>query len=238
MQTTGPEKIRLQKFMAHAGACSRRKAEEHILKGRVKVNGIVVTKLGTSVDPESDKVWFDGRQLTLTPEKVSIYIMLNKPAGVVSSCRRQNSKIVLDLVRIKDRIFPVGRLDKDSQGLLLLTNDGPLHHRLSHPGFNHEKEYVVSASAPLSNRDLSQMAKGMVIDGEKTRPAKVRRRSPNSFTIILKQGRNRQIRKMVALTGKKVRTLKRVRIAGIRLGSLKEGSWRYLTTDEIRLLTQ
>ncbi|MCF6248394.1 MAG: rRNA pseudouridine synthase [Desulfobacula sp.] len=229
--------MRLQKYLAHAGICSRRKAEEHILNGFVQVNTYVVKELGTKVDPSKDKVLFKGQPVILKIATSKIYIALNKPVGVISSCSHQNAKIVLDLVKVDERIYPVGRLDKDSKGLLLLTNDGDLHNKLSHPSFNHEKEYIVTTREPVSDASLLSMARGIMIEKKKTRKAKVKRLSGSSFCITLKQGRNRQIRKMVAQTGNKVDMLKRVRIANINLGSLKKGQWRYLSPKEIKGLT-
>jgi 23S rRNA pseudouridine2605 synthase len=229
--------MRLQKYLAYAGLCSRRKAEEYMVKGRVKVNGKVVRVLGTQVDPGSDIVLFDESRIILKQDTKKIYIALNKPEGYVSSCARQNSKIVMDLIKLDKRIYPVGRLDKDSKGLILLTNDGELHHKLSHPSFDHEKEYRVTTSSPISDKALRLMAGGMVIDNKKTRKAGVERISDKQFKIVLKEGRNRQIRKMIEQTGNKVKTLQRIRIANIRLGKLKEGNWRYLSLKEINGLT-
>ncbi|MDD9304933.1 MAG: rRNA pseudouridine synthase [Desulfobacter sp.] len=231
--------MRLQKYLAHAGVCSRRKAEALILDSRIKVNGELVTTLGTQVDPETDQVLFDNQKVAfLGSGPKLIYIAVNKPQGVVTSCSQKNTKIILDLVPVKDRIYPIGRLDKDSVGLVLLTNDGHLHNRLSHPSHDHEKEYLVFTRHPVSDKALGAMAEGMVIEGEKTRRAQVKRVAPKGFKIILKQGRNRQIRKMVGKTGNKVDTLKRVRMANINLGSLKPGKWRYLTDKEVKILTQ
>ncbi len=230
--------MRLQKYLAHAGVCSRRKAEVFIKDGLVRVNGHIVTKLGSSVDPEKDKVLFDDKAVVLNKEPSKIYILVNKPKGVVTSCSQQKARIILDLVDIKDRIYPVGRLDKDSKGLVLLTNDGDLHNKLSHPSFDHEKEYIVRTTHPLTEGALKKMAAGVVIDGSKTRKAVVKRLSKNKFNIILKQGLNRQIRKMVGKTGNKVDSLQRIRMANINLGSLKEGQWRYLTPKEIKKLTK
>ena len=237
MQNTDPN-MRLQKYLAHAGLCSRRKAEEHILNGRVKVNNKIITELGTKIDPENDMVFFNNQQVILKPELPKLYIALNKPEGYVTSCSQQQSKIILDLIDIDERVYPVGRLDKDSKGLLLLTNDGDLHNKLSHPSFNHEKEYIVTTVHPISETALKNMAQGMVIDKVKTRKAIVKRVSKNKFYIVLKQGRNRQIRKMVGKTGNKVDILKRIRIANINLEDLKEGKWRYLTSKEIKQLTK
>ncbi len=234
--------MRLQKFLAHAGICSRRKAEGHILEGRVRLNGDVVTELGTQVVPGKDTVLFDGKTVKLpSPEQGHTYIAVNKPKGVVTSCSQKNTKVILDVVpmdKIGKRVYPVGRLDKDSIGLVLLTDNGDLHNRLSHPSHDHEKEYLVFAVRPVSDQDLSAMAQGMVIDGKKTRRAKVRRVSENGFKIVLKQGLNRQIRKMVGKTGNQVTMLKRIRMANIRLGSLPPGKWRHLTEKEVKKLTQ
>lgn len=231
--------MRLQKFLAHAGICSRRKAEAHIIDGRVMVNDIIITELGTQVDPEKDKVSFDNSLVSMPKaDQGLIYIAVNKPRGVVTTCSQKNVKIILDLVPVKERIYPVGRLDKDSIGLVLLTNDGELHNRLSHPSHDHEKEYLVTTVHPIGNGPLKTMAAGMVIEGERTRKASVERVSKNGFKIILKQGRNRQIRKMVAKVGNKVDMLRRVRMANINLGNLKEGKWRYLTNQEVKTLTQ
>jgi 23S rRNA pseudouridine2605 synthase/23S rRNA pseudouridine2604 synthase len=230
--------MRLQKYLAHAGVCSRRKAEEYILQGHVKVNHQVVTELGTKVDPEQDQVFFDNKKVVLKQHVSKIYIAVNKPEGVVTSCSQQKTKIILDLINIDARVYPVGRLDKDSKGLVLLINDGELHNKLSHPSYNHEKEYIVTTGHPISDTDLTRMAQGMVIDKLKTRRAKVKRLSKNKFSIVLKQGRNRQIRKMVGKTGNKVDILQRIRMANINLGNLKEGKWRYLTQKEIKKLTQ
>nr|WP_319493211.1 pseudouridine synthase [uncultured Desulfobacter sp.] len=243
MPTTDPETeqgIRLQKILAHSGLCSRRKAETFILEGRVSVNGTVVKALGTKADPAKDKICLDGKQISYTSEKKReyTYLAVNKPAGVVTTCAQNNAKIILDLVPIKQRVYPVGRLDKDSIGLVLLTDDGELHNRLSHPSHDHEKEYLVYAVRPVSDQDLTAMAQGMVIDGQKTRRARVRRVSETGFKIVLKQGLNRQIRKMVGKTGNEVAMLKRIRMANVQLGTLPSGKWRHLTPKEIKGLTK
>jgi pseudouridine synthase len=227
-------KIRLQKYLSMAGICSRRHGEELILAGKVWVNGRIVTELGTRVDP-GDTVEIDGKPV-LARQRV-VYIALNKPRGYVTSCDQPGQKLVTDLVNIPERIYPIGRLDKDSTGLLLLTNDGPLHHRLSHPSFDHEKEYAVTLAAPVSDSALHKMAEGMLLSGKRTRPAEIHRISLRSFRIILKEGKNRQIRRMVRKVGQEVLELQRIRIAGIRLGKLESGKWRFLEPDEIAVLT-
>ncbi len=222
--------MRLQKFLSTAGICSRRRGEEWIKSGRISVNGQVVTVLGTKIDPEKDRVECDGKSVQLRTEL--IYIALNKPAGYVSTCEQAGEKIVLDLIDIPQRVYPVGRLDRDSTGLLLLTNDGDLHLRLSHPSFDHEKEYEVIVGQPISDDALHRMEKGLLLNGTMTRPAKIRRLSPKSFRITLQEGRNRQIRRMVGKVGGYVVGLKRIRMSGIHLGNLPEGKWRHLTEKE------
>jgi pseudouridine synthase len=222
--------MRLQKFISRAGYCSRRHAEELILNGKVTVNGQIITQLGTKVDPEKDKVTVEGT--TISTEENLVYIALNKPKGYVTSCSHPGEKIVLELVNIPQRIYPVGRLDKDSTGLLILTNDGKLHLKLSHPSFDHEKEYLVSVAQPIPRGALHSLEKGLTILGTKTRPARVKRISDTRFKIILKEGRNRQIRRMVQKVGNRVTHLKRIRIADIRLGKLPEGKWRHLDENE------
>ncbi len=226
--------MRLQKFLSHAGVCSRRKGEEYIAGARVSVNGQIIKIPGTKIDPEKDIVAVDGKEIEFSPVKENIYIALNKPEGYITSCSDKNGKIVLDLVDIKERIYPVGRLDRDSTGLLLLTDDGELHNRLSHPSYNHEKEYIVTTFKPVSSSALKKMAAGVVIEGEKTRKARIKKMSSCAFRIVLKQGRNRQIRKMVKKTGNKVKSLQRIRMGNLRLGNLKKGAWRYLTHSEIK----
>ncbi len=226
--------MRLQKFLAHAGLCSRRKGEEHIKAGLVTVNGLVVTELGTKVDPEKDRIEFNGKPVQIEHEK--IYLAINKPAGYVTSCSQPREKIIVDLVNISRRLYPVGRLDKDSTGLLILTNDGDLHQKLSHPSFDHEKEYDVTVESRISDSALNKIASGIMLDSTKTRPAVIKRISQNRFKIILKEGRNRQIRRMVKKVGNKVVALNRIRVANIHLKKLAQGSWRYLTKKEIKNL--
>ena len=228
------EPVRLQKFLSMAGFCSRRKGETYITQGKVKVNGRTITELGTKVDPDVDRVEVDGQMLQLQQEL--IYIALNKPKGYITSCEQKGEPIVIDLIHIPQRIYPVGRLDKDSTGLLLLTNDGELHHRLLHPSFDHEKEYVVTTALPISAESLAAMRKGMFIQGQKTRPAKVKSVSSHQFMIQLKEGKNRQIRRMVRKLRNHVSRLKRIRIAGVELSDLQEGTWRHLTEKEVNSL--
>lgn len=223
--------IRLQKYLSQAGVCSRRKGEALITGGHVTVNGVVVTALGTKVDPQSDRVAVDG--LAVTRPATAVYLVVNKPAGYVTTCEQPGDRTVLDLVDIPERVIPVGRLDKDSTGLVLLTSETRLHHRLLHPSFDHEKEYDVTVAYPLSDGALQRMAKGMPILGTKTRPADITRLGARRFRIVLKEGRNRQIRRMVRKLGNRVVRLHRVRMAHLQLGRLAEGAWRYLTPAEV-----
>ncbi len=233
-QNTMNEMIRLQKFLSEAGVCSRRKAEAYIREGKVRVNGRVITQMGVKIDPDTDVVEVSGRAVTSAGP--DIYIMLNKPAGYISSCRHAKRKIVLDLIDISYRIYPVGRLDKDSTGLLLLTNNGRLHYHLTHPSFDHEKEYAVKTQKPVSDADLAALAGGVELDGKLTRPAQINRQGSHEFRIILQEGRNRQIRRMVEALNNEVVHLHRVRMATLHLGDLQAGQWRYLSADEIESL--
>jgi len=226
--------MRLHKYLSSAGVCSRRQGEKYIKDGRIRVNGHVIATVGTKIDPDTDRVEFDEKLIEMTANPV--YIALNKPRGYVTSCSHPGEKIILDLVDIPERIYPVGRLDKDSTGLLLLTNDGRLHHRLSHPSFDHEKEYHVTVSKPISDNALQRIANGMPLMGTKTREAEIQRISSRRFRIILKEGKNRQIRRMVKKVGNKVMRLKRIRVASVRLGKLAEGNWRFLTENEQKVL--
>jgi len=222
--------MRLQKFLSSAGVCSRRKGEIFIKEGRVKVNGRGVSELGTKVDSDKDFVELDGQPVAVNFQP--IYIALNKPRDYVSSCYQKGQKTVLDLLDISERVYPVGRLDKDSTGLLLLTNDGHLHYRLTHPSFDHQKEYEVTVAKPLPEGVLRKLAQGLPMMGTKTRPARVKRISSRCFLIVLQEGKNRQIRRMIRKLGNQVTDLKRVRVANIKLGSLPSGRWRYLAKKE------
>lgn len=228
--------IRLQKYLASCGVASRRKAEELIRAGKVAVNGQVVTEMGTKVDPARDRVEMGGSVVRLLEKKV--YLKLNKPRGYISSCRSERGeRTVLDLVKdVKERLYPVGRLDLESEGLILLTNDGELANKLMHPRYEHEKEYLVSLQSPVSSHQLLELQRGIVIDGEKTLPARIFLEGHKQFRIILKEGKKRQIRRMVEAVGNKVVKLQRTRIGNIRLGDLPMGRCAALTASEIRSL--
>ncbi len=222
--------MRIQKFLSAAGVCSRRRGEAYIKAGRVSLNGQIVVELGTKIDPGNDQLSVDGKPINYEPSL--LYIALNKPVNYVTSCCQPGDKIVLDLVDIAQRVYPIGRLDKDTTGLLLLTNDGRLHHKLSHPSFNHEKEYDVTVAKPISDGALQKLAAGLPMMGSKTQPAKVQRIASRRFRIILIEGKNRQVRRMVRKVGNQVTKLKRIRVASIKLGQLPTGKWRHLTEKE------
>ncbi len=226
--------MRLQKFLSAAGVCSRRKGEEFIKAGRISVNGEVIVELGTKIDPDQDRVEVDGK--AIKPSNTLVYIALNKPKDYVTSCSHPGEKVVVDLVDISERIYPVGRLDKDSTGLLLLTNDGRIHHRLSHPSFDHEKEYDVTVARPIPDGALKKMSDGLPLMGTKTRPARITRISPRRFRMVLQEGKNRQIRRMVRKVGNEVTRLQRKRFANVKLGNLPPGKWRYLSSSEKKAL--
>lgn len=228
--------IRLQKYLADAGVCSRRHGEAMIAAGRVKVNGHVVTEMGLKVEPGLDDVLLDDAPVALPITLEYVYIALNKPKGYVSSCAQANVKVVVDLVPTDHRVFPVGRLDKDSTGLILLTNDGRLHLEMSHPSFDHEKEYEVLLKQPVPAGVLRKLREGVMLDGVRTRPAKISVLKPELVRVTLQEGRNRQIRRMFKKVGNEVLELKRIRFGNVRLGGLKDGQWRYLTPQETQEL--
>ncbi|MCF8095557.1 MAG: rRNA pseudouridine synthase [Desulfobacteraceae bacterium] len=230
MENEGENRVRLHKYLADAGVCSRRKGEEYIRKGLVCVNGEKVTRLGTTVSPDEDRVEVSGK--SVRPPQQDVYIMLHKPAGYISSCSQPGRKIVLDLVEVNRRVFPVGRLDRDSTGLLLLTSDGRIHHRLAHPSFDHEKEYLVQTDQPITDRDIEDLGKGVQLSDGITRPAKVSRKSKNEFSIVLREGRNRQIRRMAEALGYGITRLHRIRMGPLLLKDLLSGNWRHLTEAE------
>ncbi len=232
--------MRLQKYIAQSGITSRRKAEELILQGRVKVNDNVIKELGTKVDPEKDVVKVDNKKIRLVKDK--IYIMLNKPEGYVTTLKsKYNDKIVLDLVHdVDERIFPVGRLDKDTSGLLLMTNDGNLAYKLTHPSSQVYKKYIALVGGVPNSKQLNKFRKGLKLDGRMTAKAYIRivRKYKDSslLEISIYEGRNRQVRKMCEYIRHPVIKLSRVAIGELKIGDLELGKWRYLTNNEIRYL--
>ena len=223
--------MRLNKYISETGVCSRREADAWIAAGRVRVNGEPAT-LGTQVH-EGDAVEVDGKAVA-SRRSGTVYIALNKPVGITCTTERHVAGNIVDFVDHPQRIFPIGRLDKDSEGLILLTNDGDIVNEVLREENAHEKEYVVTVDRPMTEEFLRGMAHGVDILGTRTKPCKVRRIGRNVFGIILTQGLNRQIRRMCAAFDYKVRRLQRVRIVNIRLEGIRPGAWRDLTPAELR----
>lgn len=226
--------ISLNKFISSTGICSRREADKWIEAGRVKINGVVAQK-GNRVTEEDD-VTIDGKPLRSKPRLV--YIALNKPPGITSTTDRRDKSNIIDFVKHPRRIFPIGRLDKASSGLILLTNDGDIVNQILREENNHEKEYIVTVDQPVTDRFLQRMGNGVPILGTVTQKCQIERIGKSVFRITLTQGLNRQIRRMCEYLGYKVVTLKRVRIMNIQLGDLKTGQWRDLTEAELHVLRQ
>ncbi|WP_243577967.1 pseudouridine synthase [Clostridium minihomine] len=231
--------VRLQKMMADSGIASRRKAEEMIAAGAVRVNG-VVAKIGDKVDPQKDKVTVHGRNVTKRTRNV--YVMLHKPRGFITTMSDEmERKCVAELVsEVPERIYPVGRLDRESEGLLLMTNDGDFANAMTHPSMHVPKTYRVTVRPGVTEDQLTQIAVGIVIDGQKTAPANVHVISEEPgrvvLEIVLYEGRNREIRKMCEALGLEVARLKRTAIGPVRMGMLQPGQWRNLTGEEVKRL--
>lgn len=220
---------RLNKYIADSGYCSRREADRLISEGRVRLDGRVGA-LGDRVLPGMD-VTVDGKRLSCEGEKV--YLLLNKPMGIVCTADPREPMNVVDYLAYPRRVFPVGRLDKDSEGLLLLTNDGEIVNRILRAAGGHEKEYEVRIDRPVTPEFVRQMSQGVPILDTVTLPCRVRRTGERSFNIVLVQGLNRQIRRMCEALGANVTHLRRVRIMNLRLGKLQPGQWRELTEEEL-----
>lgn len=234
------EKIRLQKYFTDCGVLSRRAAEEEIKAGKVKVNGIRA-ELGDKIDPQIDVVEYKGKRILPRKEEKFVYILLNKPAGIVTSAKDEKGRLcVTDLVKCGTRVYPVGRLDLNSQGLILMTNDGELTNKLTHPRHEIPKIYEVDVVGKVTTEQLNILNSSMTVDGYVLLPVKTEFLSKNEkFTTLrmtLFEGRNRQIRKMCDQVGLKVAKLTRVAIGSISLGDLASGKWRYLTNEEIKSL--
>lgn len=234
MTDTDHEGERLQKVLARVGIGSRRVCEDMIEAGRIRVNG-EVAQLGRRVDPEVDEVRLDGAVIGIRPGIV--HYLLNKPVGVVTTADDpQGRPTVVGLVPDEPRVFPVGRLDMDTEGLLLLTNDGELTHRLTHPSFGVEKEYIVHVEGEPTRGALRQLREGVELDDGPTAPAKAALLAPSIIRLTIHEGRNRQVRRMCESVGHPVKRLIRSRIGPIADRKLKPGSWRELTSDEVRSL--
>ncbi|MFH1375776.1 MAG: pseudouridine synthase [Patescibacteria group bacterium] len=225
--------VRLNKHLADLGIASRRKADELIADGQVKVNGKIVQELGTKVDPEKDKVTVSEK--VLAEQKELTYYLLNKPLGFVTSSAptKTEKQIVVDLLPQNPRIFPVGRLDKDTTGLLILTNDGVLAYRLTHPKFECEKEYEVTVDAPLTHERIRKIEVGVKLERKPTQTTQVKTLGEHKARIILTEGKNRQVRKVFGKVGCEVLSLKRVRVKKLLLGDLLPGKFRKLTDKEV-----
>ncbi len=234
--------MRLSKYLAACGVASRRKADELIQLGKVKVNSKTVTAMGFRVDPEEDKVTFQGQKVQ-PPKKIRT-LMLNKPAGVMTTVSDPfESETVMKFIdHYEERLFPVGRLDRDSEGLLLFTNDGELAHRLTHPRFHLEKEYEVVVEGGPDRDDIEHLRQGIELDGTKTSRANIRflesANGRRTYQMIIHEGRKRQIRRMFEEIGAKVVSLRRVRIGPVRMGHLPEGSIREIKGEELKALRQ
>ena len=222
--------MRLNKFISETGLCSRRQADQWISDGRVRINGQLVG-LGSQVQA-GDRVEVDGK--LVEARSATVYLALNKPIGITCTTERHVAGNIIDFVRHPQRIFPVGRLDKDSEGLILLTNNGDIVNELLRSENNHEKEYVVTVDRPMTEEFLAGMAAGVELLGDLTKPCKVRRIGQSVFGIVLTQGLNRQIRRMCAAFDYQVRRLQRVRIVNIRLDGIKVGQWRELSIKELQ----
>ena len=227
---------RLQKILSQAGIASRRASEQLMLDGRVTVNGVTVRELGTKADGAADDIRVDGRRIKVAQQHR--YILLNKPRGYVTTrSDPQRRPTVIDLLdRVREYVYPVGRLDFDSEGLLLLTNDGDLAARLTHPRHGIARLYEVRVAGVPDEHDLKRLARGVTLDGRRTLGAEVARLGPGHFTIAVREGRNRQIRRMCDAIGHPVDQLKRIAIGPLRDAHLKPGQWRDLSDDELRRL--
>ena len=232
---------RLQKYLAECGVASRRKCEELILQGKVKVNNQIVTELGVKVNPEKDIVKFEDKEVK--PTSKMVYILLNKPIGYVTTADDQFGRdTVLDLVKVKERIVPVGRLDMYTSGALILTNDGDFVYKVTHPKHEIEKTYTVRVKGIIKNEEVEQLRKGVKIDDYITKPAKVKilktdiEKNISRLEIVIHEGKNRQVRKMCESVGRKVLALHRSKIGKIGVKDIELGKWRYLKDREIQEL--
>mgnify|MGYP004469921863 FL=1 len=232
---------RLQKYLAECGIASRRKCEEYILQGKVQVNGKTITELGVKVNPEKDKITFEGKNVKQEERKV--YILLNKPIGYVTTSDEQFGRDkVLDLVKVRERVVPVGRLDMYTSGALILTNDGDFVYKVTHPKHEITKTYTVTVKGIIKNEEVEQLRKGVKIDDYTTRPAKVKilktdeEKDISRLEITIHEGKNRQVRRMCESVGRRVIALHRSKIGNIGVKDIELGKWRYLKDFEVKTL--
>ncbi len=237
------EEVRLQKFLANAGVASRRKCEELIVEGKVSVNGNVVQELGNKINPDVDKVTYCGKEVTNNEKKV--YILLNKPIGYVTTAKDQfNRDTVLNLVKVKERVVPVGRLDMYTSGALILTNDGDFVYKVTHPKHEITKTYTVTLHGIVTNEAVEKLRIGVEIEDYVTKPAKVKilktdeEKNISRLEITIHEGKNRQVRKMCEAVGYKVLALHRSKIGNIGVKDIKIGNWRYLRQNEVEKFLQ
>lgn len=230
--------LRLQKYLANQGICSRRKAEEYIEEGLVKVNGKIVTELGTKINPEQDEVIFKGNKVRRIQNKV--YILLNKPIGYVTTTKDQfNRDTVLDLIKVEEKILPVGRLDMYTSGALILTNDGEFIYKVTHPKYEIEKTYNITIKGIITKEEVEKLKNGVEIENYVSGKAKVKilktdkEKDISRIEITIHEGKNREVRKMCAVIGRKVLALHRSKIEDISVKDLKLGEWRYLSKKEV-----
>lgn len=235
------DKIRLQKYMANSGIASRRKCEEYILQGKVKVNGKVVLELGTKIIPAKDEVEFENRKIN--QEEKFVYILLNKPIGYVTTSKDQFGRDdVLDLVKVKERIVPVGRLDMYTSGALILTNDGDFVYKVTHPKHEINKTYTVTLKGIITKDEVIKLQNGVDIGDYITKPAKVKilktdeEKQISRLEIVIHEGKNRQVRRMCEAVGRKVLALHRTKIGDISVKDLELGRWRHLKKEEVQKL--
>lgn len=232
---------RLQKYLANQGIAARRKCEEFILDGRVKVNGKVVTELGTKINPEIDKIEFDGKEVEKVEKKV--YILLNKPIGYVTTAKDQFDRpTVLDLVKVKEKVLPVGRLDMYTSGAIILTNDGEFINKVTHPKNEIEKTYTVTVKGIVTDEDVEKLRNGVQIENYTSGKAKVKilrideEKKISRLAITIHEGKNREVRKMCEAIDKKVLALHRRSVAGLDVKNMQIGTWRYLNSREVEAI--
>lgn len=231
--------MRLNKFLSNSGVASRRKSDDLIAAGKVTVNGKVVTELGTIIQEKKDKIMVDGKEVSLP--SAFVYIKLNKPKGYAcSAADEKGRKTIYDLINCEERLFSVGRLDYDTEGLILLTNDGDFANTVMHPRNGIEKEYRLSIEGEVKESELAVLRKGVVVDGVRMPSARIKWLSYENhvtkLSVVIDEGQNRQIRRMFEAIGRDIKLLKRVSIGGVKLGGLSRGEYKDLTDDELNLL--
>jgi pseudouridine synthase len=233
------DEVRINRFLASCGIASRRAADQLVLDGRVMVNGTVVTTPGIMINPSKDEVIVDGERFA-QPEARKVYILLNKPRNVITTnSDEKNREMVLDFIDVKERVFPVGRLDRKTTGVILLTNDGTLAHKLMHPSSNVKKEYIAVLAEKFTPNLLQQLTGGMRLKdtGEKVSPCRAKLLDDGMQVLLsIHEGKNHQVRRMFETLGFEVKRLERVAYAGLQAGELRRGEWRYLSRNEVQEL--